>query len=252
MEFTGLNSAIVPVTGGASGIGLAVCKRLRALGAQPLLLDSNSDQLERALDEVYTDGDGSHRGYVVDVADADAVDSCFAKISKEHGLVTHAVANAGISNPHSMLDLTNDNWHSVINVNLNGTFYFCRAAARQMVHNKRGAIVSTASIGGLFARERYSAYGASKGAIVQLTRTMALEFGPSGIRVNAVAPGLVDTPIQTKNAATINATAERSALKRVAAPEEIANVIAFLLSDLSSFVTGQTIVADGGLSIRYN
>jgi NAD(P)-dependent dehydrogenase (short-subunit alcohol dehydrogenase family) len=252
MEFSGLHSAIVPVTGGASGIGLAVCKRLRALGAQPLLLDSNADQLQRALGEVYTDGDGARFGYVIDVSDADAVESCFDKISNDHGLITHAVANAGISNPYSMLELSNDDWHLVIDVNLNGTFYFCRAAARRMVQNKRGAIVSTASIGGLFARERYSAYGASKAAIIQLTRTMALEFGPSGIRVNAVAPGLVNTPIQTKNAATISATAERSALKRVAAPEEIANVMIFLLSDLSSFVTGQTIVADGGLSIRYN
>jgi NAD(P)-dependent dehydrogenase (short-subunit alcohol dehydrogenase family) len=252
VELLDFNSAVVPVTGGASGIGLAICKRLRAFGATPLLLDVNTGQLEQALREVYGEGDPSRFGYVVDVSDSKAVDACFDAIRLDHGFVTHAVANAGIVNPQPVLEATDELWRSVIDINLNGVFYFCRAAARHMTENGRGAIVSTASIGGMYAREGRSAYGASKAGVIQLTRTMALEFGPNGIRVNGIAPGLVDTPIQKKNAATVNTTAQRSALKRMAAPEEIANVVLFLLSDMASFVTGHTVVVDGGLSIRYN
>jgi NAD(P)-dependent dehydrogenase (short-subunit alcohol dehydrogenase family) len=252
MEFSEFASAVVPVTGGASGIGLAVCKRVRKLGATPLLLDVNAAQLAIALREIYGDADPSRYGYVVDVADSQAVDDVFERIRGEHGLVTHAVANAGIVDREDVLTITAENWRSVIDVNLNGAFYVARAAARHMTENGRGSIVSTASIGGMFARDGRGAYGASKAGIIQLARTMAIEFGPAGVRVNAVAPGLVDTPIQKANAATVNTTAQRSALKRLASAEEIANVILFLLSDLSSFVTGHTIVADGGLSVRYN
>jgi NAD(P)-dependent dehydrogenase (short-subunit alcohol dehydrogenase family) len=252
MELEGFKSAIVPVTGGASGIGLAIIRSLRAAGATPLLLDVNEQQLGAALREVYGDADAARYGYVVNVADPQAVDVCFDRIRSEHGSVTHAVANAGIVNPQPVMEASDESWRSVIDVNLNGTFYFCRAAARQMTPRGHGAIVSTASIGGMYAREGRGAYGASKAGVIQLTRTMALEFGPHGVRVNGVAPGLVDTPIQKKNAATVNETAQRSALRRMAAPEEIANVVLFLLSDLASFVTGHTIVVDGGLSIRYN
>jgi 3-oxoacyl-[acyl-carrier protein] reductase len=252
VDLLNLNSAIVPVTGGASGIGLAICKGLLKHGATPLLLDVNAGQLEKALHEVYGDGDVSRFGYVLDVSDSKAVDACLEKIRVDHGLVTHAVANAGIVNPQPLLEATDELWRSVIDVNLNGVFYFCRAAARQITKNGRGSIVSTASIGGMYAREGRGAYGASKAGIIQLTRTMALELGSSGVRVNGIAPGLVDTPIQKKNSATVNTTAQRSALKRMGAPEEIANVVLFLLSDMASFVTGHTVVVDGGLSIRYN
>jgi 3-oxoacyl-[acyl-carrier protein] reductase len=252
MSETGLESAIVPVTGGASGIGLAICKRLRTLGALPVVLDVNADLLAVALAEVYPDKDASRFGHLVDVRSSKNIDDVLELIAKEHGPVTHAVGNAGIVGVGDALTQSDDNWLTVMDVNLNGVYYFCRAAGRQMTAAGKGSIVTMASIGGMFAREGRSAYGASKAGVIQLTRTMALELGASGVRINSVAPGLVDTPIQKKNAATVNETAQRSALKRMAAPEEIANVAIFLLSDQSSFVTGHTIVADGGLSVRYN
>jgi 3-oxoacyl-[acyl-carrier protein] reductase len=140
-----------------------------------------------------------------------------------------------------------------MDVNLNGALYTCRAAARQMAPACRGAIVTMGSISGLRVKESRVAYCASKAAVIHMTRALALDLGSSGIRVNGVAPGIVNTPIQEGNPAdAVTALARRSALGRLAAPEEIANVVLFLLSDLASYVTGHTIVADGGLTIRYS
>ena len=247
-----LESAVIPVTGGASGIGLALCRRLRAEGAQPLLLDVDSQQLEKALKEVYPDVDASRFGYVIDVRDAKAVAACFDQLRRDHGPATHAVANAGIIGRGHVLELPDETWDQVIDVNLNGAFHTCRAAARQMVEHRRGAIVTMGSISGIRVKESRVAYSASKAAVIHMTRALALDLGTFGIRVNGVAPGVVDTPIQKANpAAAVAALADRSALKRLATPDEIANVVLFLLSELSSYITGHTIVADGGLSNRY-
>lgn len=253
MAASGLESAIVPVTGGASGIGLAICKRLRAEGAVPLLLDVNADQLGRAVREVYPGATDADRfGYAVDVRDSAAVDACFERIRADHGPVTHAVANAGIVRAGTVLEADDAGWQAVLDVNLNGVFHVSRAAGRQMTAAGRGAIVTMGSIAGLFAREGRAAYSASKAAVIQLTRTMALEFGPSGIRVNSVAPGVIETPMQAANTALATERAARTALKRLGKAEEIADVTVFLLSDRAGYVTGQVIVADGGLSIRYS
>jgi NAD(P)-dependent dehydrogenase (short-subunit alcohol dehydrogenase family) len=194
-----LASAVIPVTGGASGIGLAICKRLREAGAQPLLLDVDARQLESALREVYPEGDASRFGYVVDVRDARAVDACFEQVHRDHGPATHAVANAGIVGRGNILELPDEVWHEVMAVNLDGTLYTCRAAARHMIGQGRGAIVLMASIAGLRVKQGRVAYAASKAGIIQMTRGLALEWGPLGIRVNGVAPGIVDTPMQQAN-----------------------------------------------------
>ncbi|SAK96177.1 3-oxoacyl-[acyl-carrier-protein] reductase [Caballeronia hypogeia] len=250
------NAAIVPVTGAASGIGRHVCQRLRAAGARPLLLDIDAQKLAEAVNDIYPEiGDSSSAryGYVVDTGNSADVDACFDAIRREHGAVTHAVANAGTSHASHVLDTTDDQWHRVMNVNLNGVFYFCRAAARHMVEARRGAIVTTASIAGLRAREERAAYAASKGAVVNLTRALALDLGTTGVRVNAVAPGIIETPMQSKaSAAALEHCKQRTALRRLGRADEVSNVVLFLLSDLASYVTGETIVIDGGLTARYN
>ena len=122
----------------ASGIGLAICKRLRAEGAIPLLLDFNAQSLASAVREVYPEASADARyGYLLDVRDSKAVDACFADIRRDHGPVTHAVANAGIAQGASLLDITDEQWQQVMSVNLNGVMYFCRAAARQMSEGVR-------------------------------------------------------------------------------------------------------------------
>lgn len=253
MSLLNLESAIVPITGAASGIGLAICKRLRAAGATPLLLDFDKERLESAVREVFPNAaDPSRYGYVIDVRDSKAVDECFANIKRDHGPVTHAVANAGISAGAHVLDITDEQWHRVIDVNLNGVMYVCRAAARHLVEAKQGAIVTMGSLAGLRAKKDRIAYTSSKAAVINMTRALALDLGRFGVRVNAVAPGFINTPMQQKTPpAELQRKIDKVPLGRIGDPDEIAKVVLFLLSDLASYVTGETVVTDGGVLAQY-
>jgi 3-oxoacyl-[acyl-carrier protein] reductase len=246
-----MKSAVVPVSGAASGIGLAICKRLREEGATPLLLDVNAARLDAAAKEVYGLDKSSRYAYALDVRDSAAVDACFSEILTSHGRVTHAVAAAGVVGPGHILSVSDDQWHQVIDVNLHGTMYFCRAAARQLVEARRGSIVTVASIAGFQAKENRASYTASKAAVVNLTRALALDLGGFGIRVNGIAPGVIDTPIQDSNRATLEAVGQGIPLKRIGRADEIASGVLFLLSEFSSYVTGETLVMDGGMTAKY-
>jgi NAD(P)-dependent dehydrogenase (short-subunit alcohol dehydrogenase family) len=256
MNFLNFNNAVVPVTGAASGIGLAICRLLRAHGARPILMDVNTEQLKSSVEDLYPGEEWSRFGYPLDVRASSAVDAAFDAVRRDHGPITHAVANAGIVWRGNVMDMPEDVWKALLDINLNGVLHTCRAAARHMTADGGGAIVTMSSIGGILAKEQRAAYGASKAAIVQLTRAFALDLASKGIRVNCVAPGLVKTPIQQATEAAagadaIQALAARSALKRLGEPEEIAQVVLFLLSDLASYMTGETVVVDGGLGIHY-
>lgn len=246
------DKAIVAVTGAASGIGFELCRRLREEGATPLMLDRDGEKLQSSAAEIYKGSpDASRYGYVVDVSDSGAVDQCFARMQEDHGRITHAVANAGITMATNILDVADENWHRVMGVNLHGAMYFCRAAARTLVASERGSIVLLSSIAGFRAKESRIAYSSTKGAIINLTRALAIDLGRHGIRVNSIAPGVIETTQQHINPASYReAQAQRTALGRTGQPEEVANAIMFLLSDLASYITGETLVVDGGLTVR--
>lgn len=247
-----LQSAVVPVTGAASGIGLTICRRLRAEGATPLLIDFDEQRLRSAASDVYQDSaDASRHAYTVDVRNSAAVDACLAEIRRMHGAATHAVAAAGIGGTANAISVTDEDWHRVIDVNLHGGMYFCRAVARQLVEAKRGSIMTLASIAAFSAKEDRASYVASKAAVVNLTRALAVDLGQYGIRSNAVAPGIIDTPMQDRNRGSFASTREGIPLRRIGTPDDVANTILFLLSDFSSYVTGETIVVDGGIIAKY-
>ena len=220
----GLSGKRVVVTGGTSGIGEATCRRFRDEGANVVSIDV----------------DDGEETIVCDVADAAQVERAFEQI----GAVDVLVANAGISVRSPFLDIREEDWRRVLDVNLTGVFHCAQQAARRM---DEGVILMTASTNGLTGHENYADYNASKAGVILLARTMARELAPR-IRVNAVCPGYVVTPMQRAEYTDemLAAVNEQIPLQRHAEPEEIAALFAFLASDDARYITGAAIAIDGG------
>ena len=251
MNKTDFEGKVALVTGGASGIGEACARRLAAGGAKVVIADLNSEGANRVAKAI-TDAAG-----VVDVVYADVGDPQSAARMVEHtiksfGRLDVAVNNAGIGGRAGVVgDLSSDDWLSVINVNLNGVF-FCMHAEIQAMLEGGGAIINMSSVLGSVGFSTYSAYVAAKHAMLGLTRTAALEYGFRGIRINAVGPGFILTPllVASLDQATVEAMANLHALKRLGRPEEVAALVYFLASDEASFITGSYHLVDGGYSAQ--
>jgi NAD(P)-dependent dehydrogenase (short-subunit alcohol dehydrogenase family) len=244
-----LAGQVAVVTGAASGLGLAAARRLADEGAVVQLLDRDADAVREAAAAL--PGCTAHE---VDVTDARAVSATFDRIVATCGRVDALVNNAGVVGAQVPIHLTRDaTWTSVMRVNADGAFFVLRAALGVMVAAGRGAVVNMSSSSGLSGKPNLAPYGFSKAGIVGLTRTAAVEYAAHGIRVNAVAPSAVRTPLVEAHiraapdpAATERLMESQSPLPGMGTPEDVAAVIAFLLSDDAARITGLTVPVDGG------
>lgn len=239
-----LKDKIILITGSSSGIGMATAKLAKKYGAIPILHGrTEKEELKNLAKELNCE-------YIFcDVGDQKAVQSEVQRILEKVGKINILVNSAGISPIQEFLDSTDEFWIDMFKTNVLGTTHFCQAVIPNMQKNNYGRIVNIASIRGYTGTCGNPAYSVSKSAIINLTASLAKQFAPN-IFVNAIAPGFTDTPMsKTRTDKKFLEKAESCLLGRVAQPEEIAEAILFLASDKASFITGQTILVDGGYSI---
>ncbi|WP_182904897.1 glucose 1-dehydrogenase [Microbispora sp. H13382] len=240
------------VTGAARGIGAAIARRLAAEGAAVACVDLTADRCASIVDEITVTG-GRAVAFGCDVSDSAQVEGLVPGVMAEFGRIDVLVNNAGLTRDNLLFRMSEEDWDKVVDVNLKGVFLMSRAVQKHMVEQRSGAIVNLSSRSALGNRGQAN-YSAAKAGIQGLTATMAIELGPFGVRVNAVAPGYVATPMTEATAVRLGVTPEEHQatmaqavpLRRVAQPTEIASVVAFFASDDASYVTGQTLYVNGG------
>jgi NAD(P)-dependent dehydrogenase (short-subunit alcohol dehydrogenase family) len=244
MRFEG---RVAVVTGAASGIGLATAKRLGAEGARVVIADRNLADATAAAESVHAAGAPIAWGCGCDVSVEEQVVACVAQTVERLGRLDVLVNNAGVMAFKPLVELTADDWYRVLNVDLLGAFFFIKQAFQRMgtVERHGGAIVNVSSIHALETEPLVAPYAAAKAALVSLTRSAAIEGGPKGIRVNAVLPGAVDTPMLWDNP-NVKSGAETINRAAVGSPEDLAAAIAFLASEDARFIQGTALVVDGG------
>jgi len=234
------------VTGGGSGIGRATCRRMASEGARVAVVDLDGD----AADAVAAEIDGV--GYGVDVTDYDALEGAIADAATELGGLSALFNNAGGSNLSRIHEFALDEWDRIVRLNLTGVFHGIKATAPLLLEGGGGSIVSTASISGTRPAAGEAPYSAAKAAVAALSVSAALEYAPT-VRVNAVSPGMIHTGM-TDVLLAMDGLPEhmkaKTPLARVGVPEDIADVVVFLCSDLARFVTGQNLVVDGGMTLH--
>ncbi len=247
------DSRVALVTGGSRGIGAAISRRLGQAGARVAVgylgepaLHEEARAVARDIEE---DG-GEAMAVEIDVTDPESVEECFSEVESEWEPVRVLVNNAGVTRDGLMMRMSDEAWSQVIAVNLDGAQRTCRRALRGMMRAREGAIVNLASIVGLVGNAGQANYAAAKGGVVGLTKSLAAEVGSRGVRVNAVAPGLIATAMTDEMPEdNIEAAVDRSALDRIGQPEEVAEAVCFLASGAASYITGEVLVIDGGMSV---
>lgn len=235
------------ITGSSRGIGRAEAIALARDGyAVCVNCVEREDKAQELVDMLRSNGCEA-MWYKADVSDSTAVKQMVAAIEEKLGAVTLLVNNAGIAKQCLFQDMTEDYWRHIFDVNLNGAFNTIQAVLPHMLHEHSGCIINTSSIWGQHGASCEVAYSATKHAIIGLTRSLAQELAPTNIRVNCVAPGVINTDmVQVLGRETLDALAEDTPVGRLGRPEDIAAVVSFLASDAASFITGQVITSDGG------
>ncbi|MGI8315894.1 SDR family NAD(P)-dependent oxidoreductase [Halobacillus mangrovi] len=239
----------VLITGAASGIGRATALRMAEEGAAVIVSDRNTDQGANVAAEIKEQG-GRAEFFELDVTKEVSVQEAVSFTEKTLGSIDVLFNNAGVGGEEKKLhELSEEEWDTVVDINMKGVFFGIKHAAPIMIKQEKGVIINTSSVLGFKGKKRSGPYNASKGGLVTLTKNAALEYGRYGIRVNAVGPGVIDTPIVKpwrEDERKWNIISKANALGRLGQPEEVAEAVLFLASDQASFITGETLMVDGG------
>jgi len=243
-----LEGKVALVTGASSGFGLHFAEVLAGAGAKVVMAARRSEVLQSACDDIVAKG-GDAFAVTMDVTDSASIKAAFDQAQAHFGLITIVINNAGITIPKLLLDLTDDDWSSVVNTNLNGVAYVTREAGKRLVAaQSAGSIVNISSITGERLQQCLTSYSAAKAGVVQFTKAAALEFAQHKIRVNAISPGYFNTPLLSEWFKTDDGQAliNRVPTKRIGELHELNGPLLLLASDAGSLMTGATITVDGG------
>jgi NAD(P)-dependent dehydrogenase (short-subunit alcohol dehydrogenase family) len=251
-----LAGRVALVTGGGSGLGEASAQLMATEGAAVVIADSDARAGQHVVDAI-TAGGGESIYVSVDVANAASVEGMIQSALTRYGQLDVLLTSAGVFSPGSVIETTEAEWDRHLNINLKGTFLCAQQALLPMLKQGRGTIITLGSVAGLHAIARNAAYGPSKAGVVYLTQLLALEYGANGVRANCVCPGNIETPMLLRSIAdetdpeqVLYKAQHASILGRLGRPEEVAQAIVFLASDEAAYITGATIVIDGGRLLK--
>ncbi len=244
------NGRVAVVTGGASGIGEAVVRNLCSDGFSVAVIYNRSEAEAKALASELSAKGSNIMIFKADISDSAQVDNAVNEINEKLGTPYVLVNNSGIAQQKLFTDITDEDWHNMINVNLSGAFYMCRAVLPFMIHEKSGRIINISSMWGQVGASCEVHYSASKAGLIGLTKALAQEVAPSEITVNCVAPGAIETKMMASfSDEDKKALCEEIPVGRLGMPEEIASAVSFLASDNASYVTGQVLGVNGGMVV---
>ena len=245
-----LKNKIALITGAGRGIGRAIAIALAKEGAEVVINYNGSEERAKEVKQTIEENGGKASIYKCNVSDFTACEAMIKDIVKEYGHLDILVNNAGITKDGLIMKMKEEDFDSVLNVNLKGTFNTIRHSARQMLKQRSGKIINISSVSGILGNVGQANYAASKAGVIGLTKTMARELGRRGITVNAIAPGFVDTEMTEVLSEEIRENAcKQIILGRFGKPEDIANTAVFLASDKADYITGQVISVDGGMNV---
>lgn len=248
----GIKENVFFITGAAKGIGRGIARLIAENGGLVIICDKDKEVL--GLSDKLKEEGYKTQGYLLDVCDFEAVANVVADVEKNFGPIYGVIPCAGITDSSPALDMSSEQWGRVLDVNVTGTFNVCLATARKMQERSRGVIVNIGSISSIGGQPGRANYVASKWAVAGLTKSLAVEWGVLGIRVNAVAPTAVETDMMQKAVPTgfiNNVICDRTPLGRVAQVDDVTGLILFLLSDAAKYINGTVIPVDGGLTAGY-